>query len=154
MLYGPPLGDVEMIAGYIGSRTLRDRAWRDSSRFRAVAAFVGRMGRANILFCALLLLSLVAAGGVLAHASAPRLDAPGRLAVEPASGEEHTDADCCQPASFHGNCVQSGTSGLPAVEPKLTPRDCFAVVFPRRPDQPHEGRALAPDPAPPRPASA
>lgn len=143
-----------MIAGYIGSRTLRDRALRDSLGVRAVAAFVGRMGRANILFCALLLLSLAAAGGALAHASAPRLDVPGRLAVEPASGKDHTDADCCQPASFHGSCVQSGTSGLPAAEPKLAPRDRFALVFPRRPDQPHEGRALAPDPAPPRPASA
>lgn len=142
-----------MIAGYIGSRTLRGRALRVSVGFRAVAAFVGRMERANILFCVVLLLSLAAVGGALAHASAPRLEVPVRLAVEPASGEVHTDADCCQPASFHGSCVQSGTSGLPAVEPKLAPRDHFALVFPRRPDQPHEGRALAPDPAPPRPAS-
>ena len=142
-----------MIAGFIGSRTFRDRGLRGSLGFRFVAAFA-RMGHASMLIRAVLLLSLALAGGALAHASTPLFDVPDRLAVTPASGKENTGADCCQQASFLRGCMQSGFSGLPAVEPKAAPQDSFALVFPRCPDQPHEARALAPDPAPPRPALA
>ena len=139
-----------MIAGSLSVGPLREQA-RGSSG--AIATFYLRMGRATILFCIVLLLSILAASGALAHAPAPLFDVHHRSDVDPASDENRADADCCQPAGFHGSCMQSGYSGHPAVEMKLAPRDSLALVFPRRLNRLLEGRSTAPDPAPPRPAS-
>lgn len=102
----------------------------------------------GMLLCLSLLVTLVAAGWEPAEAAAFSEAITGP-AFAPSVGHEHREADCCPQGGLAG-CSQNGCSAAPLLSFQADSRPAAArASFPSL-DQHRTGRALAPDPAPPR----